>query len=477
VTSAPAGIDCPAGSGGTCVVSDSQTITCVDGECGEPDDAAWQTYALSASGGPAGFAASWSGSCSGSACSVKLTLANRTVALGWQDVTNPAVSLTAPGAKVGKVMAATASAGDNDGVARVEFYVDGVLKATDTLAPYAASIAMDGYAQGSAHTLLARAFDLGGRAADASKSVTVDKQVNLALGTVPAFTNAATVPLAIGTDADATIRCRLDGALAPCAGTFSPVTGASADGSYTYEVTATDDVANTTSGTRSFVLDRTAPAIGAFDGPVEGGQVTTDAVTIAYGVVDADPDTVSCSLDGAPLACGATSAALTGLADGGHTFTVTARDKAGNEGSKTRVFSVKKAAPGAGETAPGGGTATPGQLPPAGGGTLLPTAHGGPLANPATFRYGFDRRGALTTFTGLTITNIAAGSTVKATCRGGGCPRKAIVATKKSTVSLTAFLKRKLRPGAVLTIDVTKPGMTTKHVKLTVRKGQNPKLG
>src|SRR4051812_351903 len=127
VTSTPAGINCPAGSGGTCVVSDSQTVTCVDGECTEPDDAAWATYALSASGGATGFGPSWSGSCTGATCTTKLTVA-RTVTLGWQDIANPVVALTAPGAKVGKSMSASANATDNAGVAKVEFYVDGVLK-------------------------------------------------------------------------------------------------------------------------------------------------------------------------------------------------------------------------------------------------------------------------------------------------------------------------------------------------------------
>jgi hypothetical protein len=487
VTSSLAGIDCPAGSGGTCVVSDAQTVTCVDGECTEPDDALWATYTLSASGGAAGFGPSWSGSCSGATCTTKLTAA-RTVTLGWQDIENPTVALTGPGAKVGKTMSASANASDNAGVARVEFYVDGVLKETDSSAPYGATIAMDGYAHGTGHTLLARAYDAAGRIADASKSVSLDKDVKLTLGTVPAFTNAAAVPLTIGTDADATLKCQLGGgAQGPCAGTFSPVTAASADGTYTYTVTATDDVANTAGGSRSFVLDRTAPAISAFDGPVEGGQVTTDAVTITYGVTDANPDVVACALDGAAVACGPTAAALSNLADGPHSFTVTARDKAGNEGSKVRAFSVKAGTattppplPVTNPPASGGEPAAP----PAGGGkvttttiTTTTTTAGGVLANPALFRYGFSRDKKGTAFTKLTLTGVAAGSAIKATCKGGGCPKKAFGATKPGTVNLTAFLKRRLRPGAVLSVEVSKPGMTTKRVRLTVRKGQDPKLG
>jgi hypothetical protein len=458
IASSPAGISC----GADCSQSDSQTVTCVDGECDDPVDSAWATYTLTASGGPSGFSPVWSGC--GSPCTVTLS-ANHTVSLTWVDTTDPTVSVSPGSVKVGKVLNASAAASDNAGVAKVEFWLDGALKATDTTAPYGASIAMDGMAQGSTHTLKARAYDTSNRIADSSTStVTVDKVVNLTLGSVPAYTSAATVPLTIGTDADASLKCSLNGgAASACAGSFSPVGAASPDGSYSYGVTATDDVGNVASATRTFVLDRTAPAIADFDGPSEGGQVTTDAVTITYHALDANLDAVACTLDGAAVPCDTSSASLTGLADGSHSFTVTATDKAGNVGAKTRAFSVHKAPAGG-----GGGTPVLATTPPAPASPAL-TASTPPLAaNPALVRYGFTRRGATTTFTRLSVAKLPAGAKVTVTCRGGGCPKR--------TPKLSAVLKHRLRAGAVVQITIAKPGMATKTVRLTVRAGKEPKL-
>lgn len=465
ITSTPGGISCPAGSGGDCTQTDSQTVDCIDFDCSEPDPDAWATYTLAASGGPNGFAASWGGDCSGSTCSVTLS-GNRTVSLAWVDVTNPSVSVSPGSVKVGRTLNASAAASDNDRVTKVEFFLDGALKATDTTAPYSASIAMDGYAQGSSHTLAARAYDPSGRVTQASSTVTVDKVVDLTLGAVPAYTNAATVPLTIGTDPDAAMKCALNGGTASaCAGSFSPVSAASPDGSYSYGVTATDDVGNVASATRTFVLDRTAPAIADFDGPSEGGQVATDAVTITYRAVDANLATVTCTLDGAALPCGAGSAALTGLADGSHTFTVTATDKAGNSGSKVRTFSVQKPASTGGDGAPAGGGGSPSVI-------AAPTR----ASNRAVVRYRFTRHGATTTFTRLSVAKVPKGAKVRATCKGHGCPKKKTVRLSRSG-SIKAFLKHRLRPGAVIRITISKPGMATKTVKLTVRARKDPKLG
>src|SRR5262249_33755523 len=155
-------------------------------------------------------------------------------------------------------------------------------------------------------------------------------------------------------------------------------------------------------------------------------------VTITYHAVDANLDTVTCALDGAALACDAGSAALTGLADGSHSFTVTATDKAGNVGSKVRGFSVQKAGVGGG----GGGATSGGRTVRGwgrmGGGRALP---GTLAANPAVVRYAFTRHGATTTFTRLSVAKLPAGAKVTATCNGGGCPKRA--------ATLSALVKHK----------------------------------
>lgn len=75
------------------------------------------------------------------------------------DTQAPTVSASESGSAGTITLAATAS--DNVGVARVEFHVDGVLKATDTTAPYASPLDSTTLANGS-HTLVAKAFDAAG---------------------------------------------------------------------------------------------------------------------------------------------------------------------------------------------------------------------------------------------------------------------------------------------------------------------------
>ena len=61
----------------------------------------------------------------------------------------------------------SASASDNVGVTKVEFYVDGALKATDTSSPYSASLDSTTLADGS-HSLVAKAYDAAGNVGTSS---------------------------------------------------------------------------------------------------------------------------------------------------------------------------------------------------------------------------------------------------------------------------------------------------------------------
>ncbi|MBI2559504.1 hypothetical protein HYW20_09345 [Candidatus Woesearchaeota archaeon] len=85
------------------------------------------------------------------------------------DTTLPTISLTSPasGATVSGTTTITATASDNVGVSKVEFYVDGNLKSTDTISPY--SYAWDTTNVGThacngahTHTLSAKAYDAAG---------------------------------------------------------------------------------------------------------------------------------------------------------------------------------------------------------------------------------------------------------------------------------------------------------------------------
>jgi hypothetical protein len=79
-----------------------------------------------------------------------------------------------------------------------------------------------------------------------------------------------------------------------------------------------------------------------------------------------------------------------------------------------------------------------------------------------------------TRFTRLAATGVPAGATTTATCTGPGCPRrKTFTSTRSGTVSLTPF-RTTLRPGAKLTVRVTKPGATATTKVLTIRRSKLP---
>ncbi len=82
------------------------------------------------------------------------------VTSGPADTTPPTTSITAPanGATVSGTVNVTASASDNVGVVKVEFYIDSVLKSTSTTSPYTFSWNTTTVANGS-HTIFSKAYD------------------------------------------------------------------------------------------------------------------------------------------------------------------------------------------------------------------------------------------------------------------------------------------------------------------------------
>ena len=92
---------------------------------------------------------------------------------GGGDTILPTTSITAPagGATVSATLTVTASASDNIGVTSVQFLLDGVVKSTDSTAPYAWSWDTTTATNGS-HTLTSKAFDAANNSAT-SAAVTV----------------------------------------------------------------------------------------------------------------------------------------------------------------------------------------------------------------------------------------------------------------------------------------------------------------
>ena len=447
-----------------------------------PDATTWK---LDASGGPVGYSPQWSNGCGRSAsCTVSAGDPSTgddavSVSLSWVDTTAPGASF-APPPKVGPSSYNVSAGGsDNSGAFGYRWWVDDVLQGT-----VAATLSLSGAGNGS-HVVKVQTVDgTGNTSAVLSKTVVVDKSVNVTPGTVPALTRAATVPLTFTTDADVVSRkCSVNnGAPVDCASGWSGVSAATADGSYAYRVIVTDDVGNTkTSDARTVVVDRTLPAVAFTDGPTEGQQVVTRNVAITFSHADAHPGTVACRIDANPVPCAAGSAvALAGLADGQHAFSVKAVDGAGNERTVTRTFAVKVAAPdpgtGAGNPGTGTGTGDPGT------GTTNPgtgtTGPGTPGPQPEAFdpfitgSYGYNAK--KTWFTILRIKKLPATAKVVVTCKGKGCSLKSRkVAHKGGTVNLMKALKKlSVRPGGTIQVRVTSASGRVKLARWTARKGK-----
>ena len=103
---------------------------------------------------------------------------------GGGDTTAPTTSITAPasGATVSGTTTVSASASDNVGVTKVEFYLDGALKSTDTTSPYSWSWDTTATANG-AHSLTSKAYDAAlNVGTSAAVSVTVSNGVPVNVG-------------------------------------------------------------------------------------------------------------------------------------------------------------------------------------------------------------------------------------------------------------------------------------------------------
>ena len=107
----------------------------------------------------------------GTSATVSVTVSN--------DTTPPSTSITAPasGATVSAVVSVTASASDNVAVTKVEFWLDGVLKSTDTTSPYAWSWDTATATNGT-HSLQSKAYDAANNVGSSTSiSVTVSNGV------------------------------------------------------------------------------------------------------------------------------------------------------------------------------------------------------------------------------------------------------------------------------------------------------------
>jgi hypothetical protein len=123
-----------------------------------------------------------------------------TVVITLPDTVAPVVALSnlVSGSTVSGSVAVTATATDNVGVSKVEFYVNNVLKATDTASPYTFNWDTSTSANGS-YTLTAKAYDAASNVSSAAVTVTVN---NASL--ISAW-SAATVPGIVDSGPDSAV--------------------------------------------------------------------------------------------------------------------------------------------------------------------------------------------------------------------------------------------------------------------------------
>ena len=101
-----------------------------------------------------------------------------TVTVVNTDIIPPTVLIIYPAAAsiftAGDIVSVTADAQDNIGIQRVEFYVDGLLKITDTSRPYRYDWDTTGFGDGGTHTIYVKAFDFAGNSNAQLVTVTVN---------------------------------------------------------------------------------------------------------------------------------------------------------------------------------------------------------------------------------------------------------------------------------------------------------------
>ncbi|MBV5338845.1 MAG: fibronectin type III domain-containing protein, partial [Deltaproteobacteria bacterium] len=210
---------------------------------------------------------------------------------------SPTVAITSPAdsANVSGVVSLNVTASDNVGVTKVEFYVNGVLKASETGATYFYSWDTASVAPG-AYTLMAKAYDAAGNVSQSSRSVTVVNDLvppTVAL-TSPANNVTVSGTVTISSSASdnvgvARVEFYSNGALLYASNappySFSWDTRSVENGSYEIIAKAYDNATNTAQSSSATVLvsnivpdvilpDVIAPLLGGFTLPASATSLT-----------------------------------------------------------------------------------------------------------------------------------------------------------------------------------------------------------
>lgn len=203
--------------------------------------------------------------------------------------------------------------------------------------------ALSGLTTGS-HTFDVRAVDRAGNkdATPASFTWTVDATPpSVTFSSTPANpTSSAAASFSFGASEPSTFECRLDGAAFAACSSPRSLSGL-ADGSRTFEVRATDGVGNVGSASYTWTVDTTPPRVTFGSTPA----TPTNSTAASLGFSADEPSTFECRLDGAAFAACSSPHALSGLADGSHSFEVKATDVVGHVGSASFTWVVDTVPP------------------------------------------------------------------------------------------------------------------------------------
>jgi hypothetical protein len=282
------------------------------------------------------------------------------------DTQAPTASIWSPldGASVGGSVTVAANASDNVGVSKVQLYVDGALKSTDTSAPWSFSLDTSALASGS-HWLFVRGYDAagnygtngvitvtpGGTAGDTTApSTSIGAPLNGASvsGSVPVFVTA--------TDNVGVTKVELsvDGSLlatsasAPYDFTWD-ASGASV-GTHSIVARTYDAAGNTSSSSVAVTVADTTPPTVAITAPAAGATVSGTIQAQASASDDVGASKTELYVDGSlksTLAAAPWNFALdtTTLTNGSHTLAAKVYDAAGNSSSAQVSVNVQNAPP------------------------------------------------------------------------------------------------------------------------------------
>jgi hypothetical protein len=221
---------------------------------------------------------------------------------------------------------------------------------------------------------------------------------------------------------------------------------------------------------------------------VAGPEGTVYDTTAHFVFDSSDPGTYQCALDTTTFTLCSAEYTTPVLGLGGHTLHVRARSVGGTGPAVTRSWTIATPpAPTPVPTATPEPTPVPTQAPaeptPAPTAVIAETRPATVLAaKPLTpidvsLVYFMNAKQRYTRFATLSVKKVPAGATVTVTCTGG-CPRKSqtLTSAKGGTVTLKAWLRKRLRTGATLTIAVTRPSMAGMTKTLTMRAQRRPRI-